>query len=219
MQGFAHQVVNSDLVSQLLAMQLQIESKQGRSLRDDLFVAIQLDTRFGCMLTESFKSKDAFRNPCHGQAWDSTGRLRGGDFTYGWFDLRVPPYWLDGDQLVLGELAPGSTYPHYDFSPDFENDLLSPLQQLIVASQWGRIEVMKKLLKKGVNANGINNGQASDTPLMAAVGKRQLAATRLLLEHGANPNPNVRTSPLEIATIQKSQDLADLLLKFGATKK
>jgi ankyrin repeat protein len=68
-----------------------------------------------------------------------------------------------------------------------------------------------------MRANGINNGQAQDTALMATVGKRQLAATRLLRERGADPNPKAGMSPLKVATMQANQEMEDLLTQYGAS--
>ena len=87
---------------------------------------------------------------------------------------------------------------------------------LCLAAQRSHHEIVQVLLKAGANTEAMNSG--SWTPLSES-SCRDLATTKLLLEHGANPNGtpnNEGWTPLHSATHRGLTDITKLLLEHGA---
>src|SRR2546429_9620360 len=83
----------------------------------------------------------------------------------------------------------------------------------------GSIEFVKLLLMYGANVNewDVNH---NETPILTASDPPNLAAARILLEAGADPNA-VRSdgeSPLRLCVQAKNLEMAKLLLRYGAGK-
>src|SRR5712671_3641194 len=88
-----------------------------------------------------------------------------------------------------------------------------------VSSEGGQVTVPEGLLDEGANINAIN--EDGETPLTVALKhgpmNTLLEATKLLLDHGANPNPTGQgESPIYAAVSRGHQDVVDLLQRHGA---
>lgn len=90
-------------------------------------------------------------------------------------------------------------------------------------------QLTKLLITRGVDPNTralldlleISGPQKLATPLQDAVNNHKRARIDLLLAHGADPNMVASAdglSPLEIALRQRSPDIVDTLLRYGAAK-
>lgn len=63
---------------------------------------------------------------------------------------------------------------------------------LILAAQEGNTAIGRLLLSKGADINrGTNHGAASLTPFSHAAANGRVAFVKLLLDHGANPSPDL----------------------------
>ena len=220
----ANRLADSRLPSQMLAMQQRLDRKPSRSLRDDYFVALQMEPYIGCQLqTESFaKERSAFRNPCHGNGFDSNGRPLGKFTLYPQFFLQIPPYRWQGETLVIGELPSQIPWMMYDMRV---LDGQAPREtQLINAASWGDIPRLDALVhdkRTPVDINAAPDYLSGTTALMAAVSKDQLAAVRWLLTNGANPNTVTKygTTALKVAEIIGDEAVTSELKKYGARTK
>jgi ubiquinol-cytochrome c reductase iron-sulfur subunit len=81
-----------------------------RSVRADVLVLIGTCTHLGCLPKQRFEPGDAtlgadwpggFYCPCHGSRFDLAGRVFAGSPAS--LNLRIPPYSIDGDKLVIGQ--------------------------------------------------------------------------------------------------------------------
>jgi ankyrin repeat protein len=92
-----------------------------------------------------------------------------------------------------------------------------PSTVLLYASMHGDIERMKRALDEGAGIEK-TGGTFRETPLMAAAGKGEVAAVKLLLQRGANPNTRVesRTAIFEAVQSGKSVEVVDALVQGGA---
>ncbi len=86
---------------------------------------------------------------------------------------------------------------------------------LILASYYGRSEMVKLLIENGAD---VNFKSSQGTALCGVAYKGDITITKLLLKHGAivNTQDNNGTSPLLYATLLGHTELAKLLLTFGA---
>jgi ankyrin repeat protein len=88
---------------------------------------------------------------------------------------------------------------------------------LLIAAAKGDTKTVKDLLDKGVNVN-TRDSNGNTTPLGHAVWGGHVDTARLLIERGADVNAktNEGHSVLTFATMQKHDDLAEILRKAGA---
>ncbi|XP_013000327.1 ankyrin repeat and SOCS box protein 9 [Cavia porcellus] len=97
-------------------------------------------------------------------------------------------------------------------SPHSESDLASPIHE---AAKRGHMECIEALVAYGANIN--HNISHLGTPLYLACEKQQLACVKKLLESGADVNQGKDLdSPLHVAARMYSEELACLLMDFGA---
>ncbi|XP_053436092.1 ankyrin repeat and SOCS box protein 9 isoform X1 [Nycticebus coucang] len=97
-------------------------------------------------------------------------------------------------------------------NPHPENDLASPIHE---AAKRGHVECIESLITYGTNID--YNISHLGTPLYVACEKLQIACVRKLLESGANVNQGRGLdSPLHAVARTLSEDLANMLLDFGA---
>lgn len=89
----------------------------------------------------------------------------------------------------------------------------APLQY---ATLKNLVEVMKKMLEKGVNVNSLDN--TGETPLIMTFMNWSFATADFLLQHGADPNiPNSNNeTPLLIAVFSDKVSFVRLLINNGA---
>jgi hypothetical protein len=87
---------------------------------------------------------------------------------------------------------------------------------LHIAADQGNLQQASDSLSKGADPNNINNGS---TPLLRAALRGHTEMARLLLEHGADPNPhtpNGMTNPFVIAACNGNADIVKMMLEKGA---
>ena len=86
---------------------------------------------------------------------------------------------------------------------------------LILACYYGNEDVVAFLIERVDNINGTSS---YGTPLMAAVVKRNINISKMLLNKKANPNiaDTNGTTALHYATLFKETEIVKLLLKAGA---
>ena len=91
-------------------------------------------------------------------------------------------------------------------------------QPLGLAAYFGRIEIVKYLLKAGAEVNSPSRNSLGVTPLQSAVAGRHLEITSLLLEAGASPNVCERGgyTPLHTAVMNGDMDIVRKLIFNGA---
>jgi ankyrin repeat protein len=82
----------------------------------------------------------------------------------------------------------------------------------------GKVEKVRRLLAKGVDANGTNDDDPEEcTPLTHAAQNGHLPIVKLLLEHGAKADKTGHnTTPLHLATAAGYKGIMQELLKAGA---
>lgn len=92
--------------------------------------------------------------------------------------------------------------------------------KLADAAGRGDTKQMQRLINQGASINGI--GQRAMTPLLWALGKRNMAGFLWLLEHGANPNlvsccdvKKPKLSPMAMAAQGSDSNFLEALLKHG----
>jgi ubiquinol-cytochrome c reductase iron-sulfur subunit len=87
-----------------------------RSVRSDLLVLIGTCTHLGCLPKQRFEPGDAtlgadwpggFYCPCHGSRFDLAGRVFEGSPAS--LNLRIPPYVVEGTNLIIGKDPAGTT--------------------------------------------------------------------------------------------------------------
>jgi Rieske Fe-S protein len=196
---------DSRLPSQMLAMRQRLDATPSRSLRDEYFVALQMEPHIGCLLeTDGFGEKRAaFRNPCHGNTFDSNGRplVEPGYFPYPRIFLQLPPHSWREDRLIIGELPPDVAWTAYDLR-EFDGEK-APAAQLANAAVWGDIDRLDTLVHDKLSPVDIDavSADLGITPLLIAIARRHHETVRWLLENGANPNAKTRhgTPALEVA--------------------
>ena len=88
---------------------------------------------------------------------------------------------------------------------------------LLIAAAKGDTKTVKDLLDKGVNVD-THDSKDDTTPLGHAVWGGHADTARLLIERGADVNAKTKEghSVLTFATMQKHDDLAEMLRKAGA---
>ncbi len=102
--AFAYDVADSELASQVFAMQQVLQHSPSRSRREEYLVVIQTDPYIGCKLTPNFSdAARPFYNPCHDNIFDTNGRV----LKQRWKNiqthpLRIPPHHYKGNSLVIG---------------------------------------------------------------------------------------------------------------------
>jgi ankyrin repeat protein len=88
---------------------------------------------------------------------------------------------------------------------------------LHAAAKRGALRVIALLLDRGADID-LHGSETGKTPLLVAMSNRQDAATKLLLERGADVNarPITEMPPLSLAVFQKRNGLVRELLRRGA---
>jgi ankyrin repeat protein len=98
-----------------------------------------------------------------------------------------------------------------------DDDLESTIDALHYAAGQGDLAEIRRLIASGVPINGFSIGQ---TPLLRAAEDGQIAATRLLLELGADVNAYdenyIGNTPLRQVAETCSLEMARILIEAGA---
>jgi uncharacterized protein len=86
------------------------------------------------------------------------------------------------------------------------------------ACYFGQPEAARLLIEKGAKVDVVANNATQVMPLHSAASARNLAAARLLLEHGAPVNARQQAGwvPIHAAAQNGDRDLVELLLAHGA---
>jgi ankyrin repeat protein len=86
------------------------------------------------------------------------------------------------------------------------------------ACYFGQPEVARLLIEKGAKIDAVANNATQVMPLHSAASSRNLAAARLLVEHGAPVNARQQGGwvPIHAAAQNGDQEMVDLLLANGA---
>jgi uncharacterized protein len=86
------------------------------------------------------------------------------------------------------------------------------------ACYFGQPEVARLLIEKGAKIDAVANNATQVMPLHSAASSRNLAAARLLVEHGAPVNARQQAGwvPIHAAAQNGDQEMVDLLLAHGA---
>jgi ankyrin repeat protein len=86
------------------------------------------------------------------------------------------------------------------------------------ACYFGQPEVARLLTEKGAKIDAVANNATQVMPLHSAASSRNLAAARLLVEHGAPVNARQQGGwvPIHAAAQNGDQEMVDLLLAHGA---
>jgi ankyrin repeat protein len=90
------------------------------------------------------------------------------------------------------------------------------LTPLMWAARFGAVDAMTALLDGGADP-GVRDVANGWTAMFHAIHKHQVAAVRLLLERGVNPNQSARMlTPLMMAAADRDPTIVELLLAHGA---
>jgi ankyrin repeat protein len=129
--------------------------------------------------------------------------LAGQPDTLVWFE---PGSWSD----YLADTLPIAAFDTSYFSAG------DPENNLIVASDYGQVEVVRMLVERGINVDAANGEGV--TPLMYASQNGDTAIMAYLITHGADVNarPFNQVTPLIGATRRGHYDAVRLLLESGA---
>jgi len=86
------------------------------------------------------------------------------------------------------------------------------------ACYFGQAEAARLLIEKGAKVDVVANNATHVMPLHSAASARNLAATRLLVEHGAAVNARQQGGwiPIHAAAQNGDRDMVELLLAHGA---
>ncbi len=86
------------------------------------------------------------------------------------------------------------------------------------ACYFGQPEVARLLIEKGAKIDAVANNATQVMPLHSAASSRNLAAARLLVDHGAPVNARQQGGwvPIHAAAQNGDQEMVDLLLAHGA---
>ncbi len=86
------------------------------------------------------------------------------------------------------------------------------------AAHFGSAAALTRLLKGGANIEAVTQNFLTNMPLHAAAAGARIECSRLLLQHGADPNARHHGgfTALMTASFANNRDLAELLLAFNA---
>lgn len=219
------QSIGNRFANLLLLDQARLEHMPLRSIRDDIFVAINTSPYIGCStqyvpIADEHAPADwrgGFIDPCRSDRYDLAGRvLKGHTFINNW-NLLIPPHvFVDDHTLVIGLGDPPRAVPTTDFLPAIDYPALAPLERLIVATRYGRLDIAQDVLRSGVDVNGRNT--KGITPLFEAVVQDHAEIAELLLSSGASPGRSFAhgLTPICLALLSGHIDSLRVLIKHGA---
>jgi ankyrin repeat protein len=100
-------------------------------------------------------------------------------------------------KLTIYEAAATGKLPHLISNLGHKPELVNAYsedgyQPLGLAAYFGKLEIVKYLIKAGAEVNSPSKNSLGVTPLQSAVAGGHLEITRLLLDAGANPNVRER---------------------------
>jgi len=177
---------DSERANEFIAMAPFIENKIGRSIKAEWFVLSGLEPRFGCLITTDFETNIAFKNPCHGDEWNSLGLPLTSQASQ-WQPtatqpLHIPPYSVDGEEIVLGTLPNNKTVNYQNLKPEpLSIQKKSPAEQMAIAARWLQLPLLASLLEE----NSYNSMKAEPKRaeiLIQAIGTQYLPLIQLLLQ-------------------------------------
>jgi len=213
----AKQMGDSERANEFIAMAPFIENKIGRSIKAEWFVLSGLEPRFGCLITTDFEKNIAFKNPCHGDEWNSLGLPLTSNASQ-WQPtetqpLHIPHYSVDGEEIVLGTLPNNKTVNYQNLKPEpLSIQKKSPAVQMAIAARWQQLPLLESLLEE----NSYNSMKAEPKRaeiLIQAIGTQYLPLIQLLLQKGFQLDEKLKHggSANEVVKILNNPAINDLI--------
>lgn len=181
-------MADAERESEFTAMSKFTRKKLGRSLNSQWFVVSALEPRFGCVLSVSFTQNVAFKNPCHGDEWDSIGLPLASKINSSQsqktLPLNIPPYSISEQTLILGKLPDSNVIEYHDLLPEpFITKEMSVAAQLSMAARWQQFSLVEAILKKH-SYESMKGDPKRPEILINAISTQYLPLIELLLQRG-----------------------------------
>ncbi len=220
----AKQMGDSERANEFIAMAPFIENKIGRSIKAEWFVLSGLEPRFGCLITTDFEKNIAFKNPCHGDEWNSLGLPLTSQASQ-WKTtetqaLHIPPHSVEGEEIVLGTLPNNKTVNYQNLKPEpLFIQKKSPAEQMAIAARWQQLPLLASLLKE----NSYNSMKAEPKRaeiLIQAIGTQYLPLIQLLLQKGFQLDEKLKYggSANEVVKILNNPAINDLIKRHHTAR-
>lgn len=210
-------MADAERASEFIAMSEFTSKKLGRSLNPQWFVVSGLEPRFGCALTVSFRQNVAFKNPCHGDEWDSLGLPLVSKINSSQPQktqpLNIPPYSIDEQTLILGRLPDSSVIEYHDLLPKpLITEEMSVAAQLSVAARWQQFSLVEAILKKH-SYESMKGDPKRPEILINAISTQYLPLIELLLRRGLQLDEKIKYggSANEVIKIINNPAINDLV--------
>lgn len=211
------------LLPRLLELdQVTLEGRSYRSFRKDIFVFININPTSGCGMGYMPAGHPpswagGFYDECSHQFYDLAGRVLKLNSSAPAWNLYIPPHhYVDDHTLMIGLGEPPRPIPTTDYVPSIDYAVLTPAERLITAARYGRLDIVKESLSKGVSVD--TQDASGNRALVIAALKGYDQIVQHLLAHGASVNlPNKKdVTPLHAAILGFNYKIAKTLIAKGA---
>ncbi|EWH05796.1 hypothetical protein AT00_14705 [Pseudoalteromonas lipolytica SCSIO 04301] len=213
-------MADAERASEFIAMSEFTSKKLGRSLNPQWFVVSGLEPRFGCALTVSFTQNVAFRNPCHGDEWNSMGLPIASKINSSQPQktqpLNIPPHSIDEQTLILGKLPNSNVIEYHDLLPEpLITEEMSVAAQLSVAARWQQFSLVEAILKKH-SYESMKGDPKRPEILINAISTQYLPLIELLLRRGFQLDEKIKYggSANEVIKIINNPAINDLVKRL-----
>ena len=190
-----------------------LETTPSRSLNPEILVVLGISSYHGCHITFSGNHPKLI-DPCSNAMYDSNGRIKKANERE-YYHLLVPPHYYEGNKLYIGHKTPGNIST-IDFSPNIESMNVSTGEKLLLALEWRKIELIKKLTKKPTAVQ--YQTKVGATALHIAAHKAKPDIVKILLSAGFDINKPTKSgvTPIQLALLSNNEETAVFLLKNNA---
>ncbi len=221
--SFVHAFDVDPLLPRLLELdQVTLEGRPYRSYRKDIFVFININPTSGCGMGympvgQPPSWAGGFYDECSHQFYDLAGRVLKLNSSAPAWNLYIPPHhYVDDHTLMIGLGEPLRPIPTTDYAPDVDYAILAPAERLITAARYGRLDIVKESLSKGVSVDTQDASENRALVIAALKGHDQIV--QHLLARGASVNlPNKKdVTPLHAAILGFNYKIAKTLIASGA---